>query len=560
MIRITRVFLLSVLVGVSVLFPPSGRVSTQDSTRVIEELSVPAQPAQFIEIKNGRGKVFKRGKIEDDDEWMEGLTVSLKNTSDKPIIYAKVTLDFPRVENSSESEEYPLAYYLYFGTSEKPDGTAPLPSVKPGEVVELSLSAERYGRLKTILQEVKYSRSIKKVRMWLGGVIFDDDLMWAAGELLRRDPNDPNRWRNIRRSGANALPPQKKKVTRGENARSGNQAARFVFAKASFAEPAFVPQEEEGCTGCGNLEDFYWTSCADLGVFGGGPGANCRVQQSQKGEGLTGRWAFRRRVVDCEQNPSRPATNCSSIKFGVCDSEPCLPIGSSPEECHSFGWYWNYWENTCTQYPTCQSMPEPCEPGSHWDFEWCECVPNYGSPILVDAAGDGFRLTDLAGGVNFDLNGDGAPERLAWTAAGSDDAWLALDRDGRGTIDGGQELFGNFTPQPEPAAGREKNGFAALAVYDGPAAGGNSDGLIDARDAVFSSLRLWHDADHDGVSDPGELRALPSLEVVRLHLDYKESKKTDAHGNRFRYRAKLDDAKGARAGRWAWDVFLVTGQ
>jgi len=557
--RLTRAFLLLGAVGISALFPPSGRVSTQDSERVIEALSVPAQPAQLIEIKNGRGKVFKRGKVEDDDEWMEGLTVSLKNTSDKPIIYAEVTLDFPKVENSMESEEYPLVYSLYFGTSEKPDGTTPLPSIKPDEVVELSLSAERYGRLKTILRELKYSRSIKKVRMWLQAVIFDDDLRWELGATMRRDPNDPNRWRNIRRSGANAPPLEKKKVTRGENARSGNQAARFVFAKASFAEPSFIPQEEEGCTGCGNLEDTYWTSCADLGVFGGGPGANCRVQQSQKGEGLTGRWAFHRKTRDCEQVPGRPATNCSSIKFGVCVAEFCLPIGSSPEECHSFGWYWNYSENTCTQQPSCQLYPEPCEPGSHWDAEWCQCVSNYGSPILVDAAGDGFRLTNLAGGVNFDLNGDARAERLAWTVAGTDDAWLALDRDGRGTIDGGQELFGNFTPQPEPAAGREKNGFAALAVYDGPAAGGNSDGVIDARDVIFSSLRLWRDTDHDGFSDPGEIHTLPALGVTRLHLSYKESKRTDEHGNRFRYRAKADDAKGARVGRWAWDVFLVSG-
>jgi hypothetical protein len=45
--------------------------------------------------------------------------------------------------------------------------------------------------------------------------------------------------------------------------------------------------------------------------------------------------------------------------------------------------------------------------------------------------------------------------------------------------------------------------------------------------------------------------------VVVLHLDYKESKRTDAHGNQFKYRAKIDDAKGAKVNRWAWDVFLV---
>jgi hypothetical protein len=195
-----------------------------------------------------------------------------------------------------------------------------------------------------------------------------------------------------------------------------------------------------------------------------------------------------------------------------------------------------------------------------YNSETCYCWedPNPPqSPIIIDVLGNGFALTDAASGVDFNFSGQAAVHS-AWTGADSDDAFLVLDRNGNETVDNGGELFGNFTPQPEPPEGINRNGFNALGEYDNPENGGNSDGKIDSNDSIFSLLKLWQDTNHNGVSELSELHTLPDLGLATLDLKYKESKRSDEYGNGFRYRAKVTDIHGAQVGRWAWDVFLVT--
>ncbi len=179
------------------------------------------------------------------------------------------------------------------------------------------------------------------------------------------------------------------------------------------------------------------------------------------------------------------------------------------------------------------------------------------SPILLDVAGNGFALTSASNGVMFDIDGDGLTEKLSWTSAATDDAWLALDRNGNGLVDNGQELFGNYTAQPDPPDGAERNGFLALAEFDRSEHGGNGDGLITSADTIFRSLRVWRDSNHNGISEAAELHSLNDVKLRTLELSYKFSKKQDDYGNNFRYRAKILDSNEAQFGRWAWDVYLL---
>lgn len=126
-------------------------------------------------------------------------------------------------------------------------------------------------------------------------------------------------------------------------------------------------------------------------------------------------------------------------------------------------------------------------------------------PVALDLSGNGMidTLSKAASGVSFDVDDSGYLKETGWVGGG--DAFLTLDRDYNGETNSGREIFSNSTV----ALGRR--GLAGMGWVDA-----NYDGRITAADPVWNELRVWQDANGDGVQAQSESLTLDELGITEL--------------------------------------------
>ncbi len=134
-------------------------------------------------------------------------------------------------------------------------------------------------------------------------------------------------------------------------------------------------------------------------------------------------------------------------------------------------------------------------------------VSSKNDPLALDLDGNGIGFTKNS--TYFDMGTDGFAEKATWIGKG--DGLLTLDINGDGKINNGSELFGDAMKKKDGTLA--KDGFDALTDYDM-----NKDGKIDADDDIYSKLKVWVDANGDGITDAGELKTLAELGIKQLNL------------------------------------------
>lgn len=167
-------------------------------------------------------------------------------------------------------------------------------------------------------------------------------------------------------------------------------------------------------------------------------------------------------------------------------------------------------------------------------------------PIVISLGGS-YKLSAPDDPVSFAIDAAGRTVKICWTARDGDDAFLALDRNGNGQIDNGSELFGNSTPLRQ--GGQARSGFDVLAEYDA-----NGDGVVDSADPVWTELLLWTDLNHNGVSDPSELRHITESSITAIELQRHWTGRRDQSGNWFGYEGHLHEGRRVRS---FYDIFFV---
>lgn len=160
-----------------------------------------------------------------------------------------------------------------------------------------------------------------------------------------------------------------------------------------------------------------------------------------------------------------------------------------------------------------------------------EATVQESDPIVLDLDDDGIELSSYRDGALFDITASGRNVQTAFVTGG--DAFLALDRNGNGTIDNGAELFGDQRGAV--------NGFEELRRLDD-----NDDNRIDRRDAAFDLLRLFRD-NGNGRTEAGELLTLAQAGIESIALDYLQTDQRAAGGNRIAQVATFTRTDGSQS-------------
>jgi len=190
-----------VLVVATVLLPVltghAGKSLFQDSEKSLDIERYPDEPLELVDLKVGDHSVKNKigvkrrrdregmdeAKFHETDEWFKRVRIRLRNVSAKPIIGLRMYLYL----------EPPPTKTLFRVQLTNPRQLQFEP-LEPDAEIDLAVEDQSWKQTKGILDQYGADANLAAVTLSMDMVAFGDGSQWYRGSLIRRDPNNPNRW------------------------------------------------------------------------------------------------------------------------------------------------------------------------------------------------------------------------------------------------------------------------------------------------------------------------------------------------------------------------------
>lgn len=175
-------------------FEVAGRAGASEE-RSIEKTEWPGEPIKIEEVKVKGRPVGLGAKFTEEDDWLSGLTIKVKNISDRPVVFLDVALVFPRPDAREPAASDHLLYGRYPLAPGQAAPEAPAvgqPPLQPGATAELALTD--YEGTRRFLDQTNYPAAVTRLEIEISDVYFDQNTKWSGGQIFRRDPRNPDGW------------------------------------------------------------------------------------------------------------------------------------------------------------------------------------------------------------------------------------------------------------------------------------------------------------------------------------------------------------------------------
>jgi hypothetical protein len=163
----------------------------RDRTVVRKSWSV--EPVKVVAARNKKKASIEISKaFDDDDDWLDGFVVTVRNGSDKIVTAVTIEMIFPREPGDNRKN---FLEELHFGPSPMaPEYIYRDPNkvIKPGETGDLEIGPKVYSSIKDALRKLDYPNSIRRVELRMREVGFEDGSVLLSGTVWIQDRNSPN--------------------------------------------------------------------------------------------------------------------------------------------------------------------------------------------------------------------------------------------------------------------------------------------------------------------------------------------------------------------------------